>query len=59
MVCHRYFEARENLSDAYNIYTQLHGKTDAEVVDLLNNLAAACLEVYNDEIFDSKFKSSY
>lgn len=40
-----YPEARQNLAEALNIYIDVHGKDDPEVVDLLNNLAAVCLEV--------------
>lgn len=42
---HRYAEARKILAEALNIYVEVHGRDDPEVVDLLNNLAAACLQV--------------
>lgn len=42
---HRYAEARQSLTEAHNIYVEVHGRGDPEVVDLLNNLAAACLHV--------------
>lgn len=45
MNVHRYAEARSHLAEALNIYVELHGKDDPEVIDLLNNLAAACLQV--------------
>lgn len=45
MGIHRYKEARSYLADAVNIYVELHGKEDPEVIDLLNNLAAVCLQV--------------
>lgn len=40
-----YAEAKVNFSDALDIYTQIHGKNNPEVVSLLNNLAVVCTNV--------------
>lgn len=38
----KFIEAKQFFSDALDIYTQIHGKDNTEVVMLLNNLSAAC-----------------
>lgn len=40
-----YAEAKVNFADALDIYTQIHGKNNPEVVSLLNNLAVVCTNV--------------
>lgn len=38
-------KSRDLLKRAYEIYTDVHGYGDPEVVDLLNNLSVACTNV--------------
>lgn len=45
MITNRFVEARKLFTDAFNTYSQIHGKNNPDVADLLNNLAVACLSV--------------
>lgn len=40
-----YVEAKGHFAEALDIYTQIHGKNNPEVVSLLNNLAVVCTNV--------------
>lgn len=41
----KYLEAKYCFTEAYDIYTQIHGRNSTEVILLLNNLGVVCTNV--------------
>lgn len=53
--------ARIRLNTSYDVYTQVHGKNDSHVVDMLNNLAVVCTNVSSNRgihFCDSQFSNN-